>query len=94
MENQHGDNQRENQGSETARKGQPQALSPEYRQLAGLQIAPVLPNSQNARRSERLRTVSLVLGQVAKRHTEITVSALAASQLPQQTPFALELPDN
>jgi hypothetical protein len=91
VEDQHSHNQRQNQGGNTTREGQPQTLSPVHRQLTGPHIAPVLPDSQNTRRSQRLRTVPLVLGQVPKQHAAaVMLKGAAAPQLSQQTPFALE----
>jgi hypothetical protein len=94
VKNQNSHDQRQDQGDETARQGQSHALSPEHRHFGRAQIAPVLPNSQNARDGERLRTVSLVLRQLAQRDRVAGVNCASSSQLAEQTPFAFELPNN
>jgi hypothetical protein len=91
VKNQHSHDQRQNQGSESARQGQSHTLSPENRHFGRAQIAPVLPNSQNARDGERFRTVSFVLGQLAQRYRVASVLCTSPSQLSEQTPFTFEL---
>jgi hypothetical protein len=94
VKNQHSHDQRQHQGSEPARQGQSETLSPENRHFGGTHIAPVLPNSQNASDGERFRTVSFVLTQLAQRHRPFGVHCTAAAQLSEQTPFAFELPND
>jgi hypothetical protein len=91
VKNQHSHDQRQHQGSEAARQSQSHALSPENRHLGGTQIAPVLPNSQNACHGEQLRTVSFVLTQLAQRHGAPGIDCTTPVQLSEQTPFAFEL---
>jgi hypothetical protein len=59
-----------------------------------MQIAPVLPDSQNAGCRERLGTVAFVLSQMVQRERAGRVQRAPSSQLPQQTPFAFELSYN
>jgi hypothetical protein len=68
VKNQHSHDQRQDQGSEPTRESQPHALSPEARHFGRAQIAPVLPNSQNACGGERFRTVPLILGQLTQQY--------------------------
>jgi hypothetical protein len=89
VKKQHSHDQRQDQGSEAARQSQSHALSPEDRHFGRAQIAPALPNSQNARDGERFRTVSFVLRELAQSHRASSV--LSPVQLSEQTPFALEL---
>jgi hypothetical protein len=91
VKNQHSHDHRQYQGGEAARQGQSHALSPENRHFGRVQIAPVLPNSQNACDAERFRTVSLVVGQLAHRNRAAGIDRASPPKLPQQTPFAFEL---
>jgi hypothetical protein len=91
VKNQHSHDQRQDQGSEAARQSQSHALSPENRHFGRAQIAPVLPNSQNARNGERFRTVSFVLTQLTQRHRATGVHRTSPSQLSEQTPLTFEL---
>jgi len=91
VKNQHSDGQRQNQGSETTRQSQSHPLSPEMRHFGRAQIAPVVPNSQNARDGERFRAVSFVLGQLTQGYRAGSVRRTSSSQLSQQAPFTLEL---
>jgi hypothetical protein len=83
MKNQHSHDQRQDQGGEAPRQSQPDALSPENRQFGGAQIAPVLPDSQNARGGEGLRTVLLVVGQVTKWNRPAGINRASSAQLSQ-----------
>jgi hypothetical protein len=91
VKNQHSHDHRQDQGSEAARQSQSHALSPENRHFGRAQIAPVLPNSQNARNGERFRAVSFVLAQLAQRHRATGVYRTSPAQLYEQTPLAFEL---
>jgi hypothetical protein len=91
MKNQHSHDQRQHQGSETARQSQSHALSAENRHFGRAQIAPVLPNSQNACDGERLRTVSFVLAELAQWQRAGGVDCTRPTQLSEQTPFAFKL---
>jgi len=91
VKSQHSHDHRQYQGSEAARQGQSHALSPEMRHFGRAQIAPVVPNSQNARDGERFRAVSFVLGQLTQGYRAGSVRRTSSSQLSQQTPFTLEL---
>jgi hypothetical protein len=91
VKNQHSHDHRQDQGSEAARQSQSHALSPENRHFGTAQIAPVLPNSQNARHGERFRTVSFVLAQLAQRHGATGIYRTSPAQLSEQTPLAFEL---
>jgi hypothetical protein len=91
VKNQHSHDHRQDQGSEAARQSQSHALSPENRHFGRAQIAPVLPNSQNARDGERFRTVSFVLTQLAQRHRATGVHRTPPAQPSEQTPLAFEL---
>jgi hypothetical protein len=91
VKNQHSHDHRQDQGSEAARQSQSHALSPENRHFGRAQIAPVLPNSQNARNREQLRTVSFVLTQLAQRHRATGVHRTPPTQLSEQTALAFEL---
>src|SRR5712672_1220768 len=81
VKNQHSHDQRQDQGSEAARESQSHALAPENRYFGRTQIAPVLPNSQNARDGERFRAVSLVLRQLAQQYRAAGVHGASCPQL-------------
>jgi hypothetical protein len=91
VKNQHSHGQRQHQGSEPARQSQSHALSAENRYFGRAQIAPVLPNSQNACDGERLRTVSFVLTELAQWQRAGGVHCTTPTQLSEQTPFAFKL---